>query len=593
MLCPQVLANLLSNAVKFTERGEVVVHVTVEPAATCRNPLALAAEPATPCAPADTPSTPAPATPTCSGASAADNESDQDQQQQQAAADEACRDDGEGGGEVVHFAVADTGIGIGAESARKLFQHFRQGSETMSRRYGGTGLGLAISKRLAQLMCGDIWVESELGKGSTFHFTLKAEWALGPWSPPTSSAASPADSVNCTPRSSTEVLHPGVGAAVVEGIMGGGTWAGSSSVLPPPPPPAVPVPVPMPPGIARSSTSSTSSGSTARTVRELRKSPWLPDGTPMSEGDCGASGSGSGSASAAFVGSPLGGVSGLASPLAADCLAAAAGAQPGSASTSVTGYVTSGGGRPSSSSGRGVGGAAAEAEAHESALVALHGRTVLVDVSHAALSRQVWNSCRQLGLAAVQARACGGPAGAAAAAAVAAAAAAAEALTVQGTADGCAAAEPGAPPSADAPMNQLQQQQQQQQYDILVVSMDRLVPAFKAGWKGRPVVALGDREQLPPTLQPLVVVTVLPVRHSRLCNALVKSTALLKWNGNSAPKLGNTPIPSESIQVGADGCKTPLGMVYRCWCTAPSFPALSILWTSFHPHGTRRSVRDV
>lgn len=541
----QVLANLLSNAVKFTERGEVVVHVTVEPAATCRNPLALAAAPAASCAPSDTPSTPAPATPTCSSASAADTEQDH-QQAAAAAADEACMGDAEGCGEVVHFAVADTGIGIGAESARKLFQHFRQGSETMSRRYGGTGLGLAISKRLAQLMCGDIWVESELGKGSTFHFTLKAEWAQGPWSPPTSSAASPADSVNCTPRSSTEVLHPGVGAAVVEGITGGGTWAGSSSALSPPLPPAVPVPVPLPPGIARSSTSSTSSGSTARTGRELRKSPWLPDGTPVAEGDCGASGSGSGSASAAFVGSPLGGVSGLASPLAADCLAAAAGGQPGSSSNSVTGYVTSGGGRPSSSSGVGVGGAAAEAEAHESALVALHGRTVLVDVSHAALSRQVWNSCRQLGLAAVQARACGGPAGAAAAAAVVAAAAAAAALTAHGTADGSAAAEPCAPASADAPTNQLQQQPQ---YDILVVSMDRLVPAFKAGWKGRPVVALGDREQLPPALQPLVVVTVLPVRHSRLCNALVKSTALLKWNGNSAPKLGNTPIPSESIQM--------------------------------------------
>lgn len=78
---------------------------------------------------------------------------------------------------VVHISVADSGIGISAAQAARLFQCFKQGSETMDRRYGGTGLGLAISQRLTQLMGGEIWVESQLGKGATFHFTMPAEWA--------------------------------------------------------------------------------------------------------------------------------------------------------------------------------------------------------------------------------------------------------------------------------------------------------------------------------------------------------------------------------------------------------------------------------
>ena len=111
----QVLVNLLSNAVKFTERGEVVVSVSAERAS----------------------------------GGAADTY-------------------------MLHFVVRDTGIGIPPDRMDRLFQSFSQVDASTTRRYGGTGLGLAISKRLSELMGGGMWVESELGAGSSFHFTIRA-----------------------------------------------------------------------------------------------------------------------------------------------------------------------------------------------------------------------------------------------------------------------------------------------------------------------------------------------------------------------------------------------------------------------------------
>jgi two-component system, sensor histidine kinase and response regulator len=107
----QIIVNLVGNSIKFTEHGEVVVHVATE---------------------------------------------------------SKTADDVQ-----LHFTVADTGIGIAADKLTSIFEAFNQADGSMTRKYGGTGLGLTISSRLVGLMGGRIWVDSEPGKGSRFHFIVR------------------------------------------------------------------------------------------------------------------------------------------------------------------------------------------------------------------------------------------------------------------------------------------------------------------------------------------------------------------------------------------------------------------------------------
>jgi two-component system sensor histidine kinase/response regulator len=111
----QVVINLVGNALKFTETGEVVLSAVVS--------------------------------------SATDGEI------------------------LLHTSVRDTGIGIPQEKLATIFAAFEQADTSVTRKYGGTGLGLAISSRLVELMGGRIWVESEMGEGSTFHFTARFQLA--------------------------------------------------------------------------------------------------------------------------------------------------------------------------------------------------------------------------------------------------------------------------------------------------------------------------------------------------------------------------------------------------------------------------------
>jgi CheY-like chemotaxis protein len=103
----------------------------------------------------------------------------------------------------LHFSVADTGIGIPADKHDTIFEAFRQADGSTTRRFGGTGLGLTISATLVELMGGRIWVDSEPGTGSTFHFTVALDVTEAPAAQP---AAAIEHAIGSKPSAATPAL---------------------------------------------------------------------------------------------------------------------------------------------------------------------------------------------------------------------------------------------------------------------------------------------------------------------------------------------------------------------------------------------------
>jgi len=185
----QVLVNLVGNAVKFTEKGEVVVEVEQQTPPPAPPPQGEGNPPLwSPRERGDI--TPSPSTGRVGVGALAPPSPLEGRGRDLMGTTGGVEGDG-GLGLFLHFSVRDTGIGISPDKQQVIFHAFEQADGSTTRRYGGTGLGLTISTQLVEMMGGQIWVESEVGRGSAFHFTAQFDLQMGPAARPV--PAEPAD----------------------------------------------------------------------------------------------------------------------------------------------------------------------------------------------------------------------------------------------------------------------------------------------------------------------------------------------------------------------------------------------------------------
>jgi hypothetical protein len=612
----QVIHQLVSNAVKFTERGQVLVHaqlVTPGPGSftsASSSSSSLVGLPASP--PPQAAAAAAAAAAAVVEAAEGEAAVAEDQQQKQPP---ATGEAGEAEGSVdlqqpaheaqplpgqlppgLYIHIHDSGIGISPSQLPHLFDCFKQAhGDTMSRKYGGTGLGLALSKRLAQAMHGDIYVSSVAAQGSKFTFALHPQW--------------------CAPQAQPllQQQQHGVGQQQQQSVRMAATAAAAAAV------PAAGVADAADEACGESDTPTAASTDLRLTKSLCRYASGTTDGlstaaaaatavgVPPGKGGDGSAGSSRGSPGRGPIEPPLTPpIGGAAGPPGVSC-----------SSFCLEGYAHSCG--SSWYDGEGDTGRCYQCypphrEEVEGRRVLVDVRHPALAAQTCQLLQQLGLQVVQLDGLSRKGSSCQGPSaflggleeegegqGVVGALGPGPADAPLGLLFNRGWSGDDAISRwlhiPGGPParpcSSCSTPNSMSKPYESSLYglssssaagssssssvgpgmarvpagtsqappssssvaDVAVVSSCRLAAALRTGWKGRPLLVLGDPQEVPEKLHPLVVMVSKPLKLAKLAAALSKAAAMLSWSGGLQPRLGRLALvaPAAGLGLGAGG----------------------------------------